>query len=68
MTGENKTTVFMCKRGNSPDPSRVKIQLEISRSTLAAYVEKSNEGGQSLSAKQIMENMLRNWVEGVAAG
>lgn len=46
----------------------VKVQLEITRSTLDAYKAKAKEfQGGKYTAKQLMENMLRNWVEGNVA-
>ena len=57
--------VFICNRGGV---KTVKVQLELSQATLDAYKEraKSFQGGQ-YSPKQIMENMLRNWIDGVCA-
>lgn len=54
-------TVFVCNRGVRNDT--VKIQLEIPKRVLEAYKEKA--GDKKLTAKQIMENMLTNWVDGV---
>jgi len=59
------TQVFICNRGGV---KTVKVQLELSQATLDAYKEraKSFQGGR-YSPKQIMENMLRNWIDGVCA-
>lgn len=50
--------VFIC--GQKPG---VKIQLEIPEYILEAYKEKSK--GSKYTAKQIIENMLINWINGV---
>jgi hypothetical protein len=43
----------------------VKVQLEIPTHILEAYKEKAKDG--KYTAKQIMENILCNWIEGVEA-
>lgn len=58
----SQTTVFVCKRDGGP--VGVKIQLEIPQATLDAYKEKAK--GTAFTPKQLMENMLKNWVEGVS--
>lgn len=54
--------MFACSRGASKD--LVKIQLEIPARILSAYKDKAN--GSRYSPKQIMENMLTNWIDGVS--
>jgi hypothetical protein len=57
-------TIFSCNRGGGVKP--VKIQLELPRETIEAYKIKAKEfEGGKYTAKQVMENMLRNWVDGV---
>lgn len=53
-------TVFVCKRGGIKTK---KVQLELSEETLEKY--KLKAVGSGYTPKQIMENMLRNWVDGV---
>lgn len=53
-------TVFVCR----PQPG-VKIQLEIPQHIFDAYREKAK--GTKYTAKQLMENMLKNWIEGVGS-
>lgn len=57
------TTVFVCNRGR--EAAVVKVQLEIPEATLQAYKEKAKT--TQFTPKQLMENMLKNWVEGVSA-
>lgn len=52
-------TVFVCNRGGLKP---VKIQLELDQWVFDAYKEKAKE--TKYTPKQIMENMLRNWVDG----
>lgn len=56
----NGLSVFICKRGQ---PDIVKVQLELTKETLEKY--KAKAVGTQYTPKQIMENMLRNWVDGV---
>jgi hypothetical protein len=58
-------TVFNCTRGGTGSIKPVKIQLEISQETFDAYREKAK--GSQFTAKQLMENMLRNFIQGVSA-
>ncbi len=55
--------IFICDRGVAKD--LVKIQLEIPRRVLDAYKEKSKD--TKYTAKQVMENMLVNWIDGVSS-
>lgn len=54
--------VFIC--GQKPG---IKVQLEIPEHILEAYKTKSKESKDKYTAKQIMENMLINWINGVAS-
>jgi hypothetical protein len=56
-------TVFVCDRGGL---KRMKVQLELRPEALEKYKELAKQNG-NLTAKQIMENMLSNWVDGVQA-
>lgn len=59
----SQTTVFICNRGGV---KLTKVQLELPRETIEKY--KAQAKGTQYTAKQIMENMLRNWADGVQAG
>ena len=62
-----QTTVFICNRGGQA-PDTVKVQLELPRWIIEAYKEKSKEfQGGKYTAKQVMENILKNNIEGVSA-
>lgn len=47
------------------DKTIKKVQLELPERIIKAYKEKSKDS--RYSAKQIMENMLINWIDGVSA-
>lgn len=55
-------TVFECNRGGVK-PDLVKVQLDIPRRVLDEYKQKA---GKKMNAKKMMENMLINWIDGVA--
>lgn len=57
-------TIFQCNRGGVK-ANTVKVQLEIPAETLEAYKKKAE--GTNYTPKQVMENMLRNWIDGIAA-
>lgn len=59
----SETTVFVCDRGTKKNT--VKIQLEIPERILEGYKQKAK--GTVYSPKQVMENMLTNWIDGVKA-
>lgn len=59
-----ETKVFVCNRSNSKK-GLVKVQLEIPERVLEGYKAKSK--GTVYSPKQVMENMLTNWIDGVKA-
>lgn len=61
----SEPTVFICKRSHIKPDNIVPIRLELPRETLEKYKEKAQ--GTKYTAKEIMENMLTNWVEGVAS-
>ena len=59
---EEKISVFICGRGATANLA--KIQLEIPQRILDGYKDKAKES--QYTAKQIMENMLINWIDGVS--
>ncbi len=61
--GVSDVNVFVCNRGERKD--LVKLQLELPKRVLERYKEMAKDG--KYTPKQIMENMLTNWVDGVEA-
>ena len=60
-------TVFMCKRGKRVDMK--KIQLELRPDVLEKIKDHAKEfQGGKYTPKQIMENLITNFVDGVQAG
>lgn len=57
-------TVFACDRG-AKKKNTIKIQLEIPERILDGYKQKAK--GTVYTPKQVMENMLTNWIDGVKA-
>lgn len=58
-------TMFLCKRNGTPT-NTVKVQLEIRPETLAGFKQRA-ETLKEYTPKQIMENVLNNFIDGVAA-
>ena len=63
------TTTFICRRGGVRADT-VKVQLELPLRILEGYKEKAKEpvGNFKYTPKQIMENLLTNYIDGVKAG
>ncbi len=58
-----QTTVITCQRGKE---TTVKVMLELKPETLRGFIERSKEfQGGKYTAKQMMENVLNNQIEGV---
>jgi hypothetical protein len=60
----SKEQVFICSRG-AIKSTDIKVQLELRKETIDGFKEKSK--GTGYTAKQIMENILNNYIEGVCA-
>lgn len=59
--------IFICNRGKNK--GTIKIQLELRKDVVEAIKIKAKEfQGGKYSAKQIMENLLTNYVDGVNDG